>query len=506
MAAACGRALEDFNPLRKAEQKLKAAAQRGEVCRLGGRVPRNPTPDVIVRASLLRFLVLGGDAKNPVHEKGVRIKGGRVTGDLDLSACSGCRPLCLEHCFLEGVVTFDRATTRTVTLNGSQVQKLTAEGAQIKGDLALERFRSYNPVDISTARVDGDFKAAGARFCGGRDQMERPEALVLDGTIVSGNLELPNAICAGAVRMNAVEVKSDLDLTGVNIIGGRVDNLFPKQSDDIPVAITLHRSNIAGRLFLLELGSVCGQVRLLYTHCGAFVADKSILSHVDFLLDGFTYDRLWDVELPRQRHTLPVKIRDRIKWLSETTKNTASAQFNPQPASQLAKVLADMGFEEDAKKVAIKREVWRRKRGHWRWYNRAFHFLYGALTQYGYRPDWIIRYLFVLLIASAVVYHFAKAEHGLIPADEKKNPTAFNAGLYALDNGLPFFNFGLSKDWRPNLLDIQQPMAGRPTPGKLFGIHAGEVVRITIIVQTVFGWIGGIAVLAFLQGLARRDK
>jgi hypothetical protein len=324
--------------------------------------------------------------------------------------------------------------------------------------------------------------------------------LVLDGSVITGNLDLHEAECSGAVRMNAIDVKSDLDLTGIKITGGRVQNLFPKQPDNIPVAITLHRSAIAGRLFLLQLTLVRGQVRLLYAHCAALIDDNSLPDRYDLLLDGFTYDRLYD-------GPVPISVQARIGWLAKSMSAPgASSRFHPQPASQLVKVLTEMGFEEDAKKVAIQREIWRRERGNWHLFARLFHKLYGILTGYGYRPDWVIIYMAVDLVLASGIYYLAQTANGIIPVEGKKQPASFSAVLYSIDNGLPFLNFGLSKEWRPNFVDQMDSTVQRPAPGRILCIHAGWLARITIIVQTIFGWIGSIALLAFLNSLARRDR
>jgi hypothetical protein len=64
-----GRALEDFLPLLPAEQLLLRACRLGDVAKLGDAVPEAADDSCRVRAEFLRFLLLGGDARAPVHER-----------------------------------------------------------------------------------------------------------------------------------------------------------------------------------------------------------------------------------------------------------------------------------------------------------------------------------------------------------------------------------------------------------------------------------------------------
>jgi hypothetical protein len=492
MVSAYGRSIDDFRPLSPPEQRLADAAKRGEPLELDAVVPKDSRPDNTIRSAFVRFLVLGGDGETPVHEAGISLKGATLTGDLSFAACSGCRPLELSHCSIGGAIALDGATMQTVSLAGSQVAGgISGDGAQIKGDLFLaDGFRSASPVRMVGAKIDGDFEGSNGVFCGSR------EALLLDNSVIGANLNLVGANCTGAVRLNGIDVKGDADFTRIVISGRPIHDL---DLSGAAIALAMHRAAIGGRLYLLHLSQVQGQIRLIYAHCVALADDDEMPAGLHLLLDGFTYDRLYQ--------SSPTSAEMRIRWLERGANvPTLGSQFRPQPASQLVKVLTEMGFEEDAKKVAIQREVWRRQRGNWRRHIRFFHKLYGVLTGYGYRPDWIIGYLIVDLAIASIVYAVVKSQNGIIPVEGKKNPVSFNAVLYSLDNGLPFINFGLSKEWRPNLVDSMESTVQKPLPGCILGIPAGWVARITIVLQTIFGWIGGIALLAFLNGLARRDK
>ena len=94
--AAFGRQLSDLwldgeeGKLHPAEMKLLECAARGEACALGHKRPAYPTDANRIRAELLRFIILGGDYENPLHEAGVILIGAWVECEserLDLEGC-----------------------------------------------------------------------------------------------------------------------------------------------------------------------------------------------------------------------------------------------------------------------------------------------------------------------------------------------------------------------------------------------------------------------------------
>ena len=80
--------LADFQPLHAAEAKVVAGLGSGDFNRIGnGLCPTGNDPTRIVRAELLRLLILGGGGDFRLHEKGLRLSGAEVIGVLDLEGC-----------------------------------------------------------------------------------------------------------------------------------------------------------------------------------------------------------------------------------------------------------------------------------------------------------------------------------------------------------------------------------------------------------------------------------
>jgi len=95
-------ALQEFEPLKPAERKLLDASLKGEPCSFGGARPSAATEENEVRADFLRFLALGGENRNAVHDSGIHIQGAFVTGAVNLNGQRKVRPLWIENCTMSG--------------------------------------------------------------------------------------------------------------------------------------------------------------------------------------------------------------------------------------------------------------------------------------------------------------------------------------------------------------------------------------------------------------------
>ncbi len=122
-ARAFGRSVGDFGKLSDAEDELICAVCHGWRADFGAGIPTTPEERAkrTVRADLVRFLALGGDDQTPAHEKGVRLRGALVVGDLDLEGCTLAYDLSLVKCELAGTLTLRGARTRTLEFDSAVV-------------------------------------------------------------------------------------------------------------------------------------------------------------------------------------------------------------------------------------------------------------------------------------------------------------------------------------------------------------------------------------------------
>ena len=114
-----------------------------------------------VRAGFIRKFLLELEAEWPVRTPGVRLKGARIEGVLDLTDCSGAGgaglpSLSLEGCDLAEAVDLSWARVARVALRACRIRKLTAPHAVIDGELDLS---STAPLEAAGAAVKPDVDA-----------------------------------------------------------------------------------------------------------------------------------------------------------------------------------------------------------------------------------------------------------------------------------------------------------------------------------------------------------
>ena len=191
----------DLTPL---EEEMVAGAAAGEL------VDRGEGPFTLaemqawaeertVRAAVLRHLLIAGQW--PVDAKGVRLRGVRISGLLDLEAAALRCPLWLDCCYLDAdePVCLDYATASRLTLTGCQLAGLTGEMLTARA-LDLSRSTLSALLRLADADITGPLSCSGAQLTGSDDD---GNALVADGIKVGGGVFLDDGFtAAGAVRLS----------------------------------------------------------------------------------------------------------------------------------------------------------------------------------------------------------------------------------------------------------------------------------------------------------------
>jgi hypothetical protein len=275
-----GRTLAEFEPLSPVEQKLLAAARTGEICDLRehDRIERElqaaqaqseaiKEPEAIrtaairrppaktdansIRPSFLRFLILGGDERAPVHEHGIRLKGAWVDGPLDLAAVEAHASVFIEESVIDSDVILYDAQLVGLVLSGSQVREILGDRVRTAGSIFLRKgFVAKGPVGLPGAVINGDFDCSAGRFDGAD---EDGNALFVDGARITGDVLLVDGFVAkGAIRLVSAA------------IGGNFycwTGLF-EGADQDGNALLGDRATIAGSVFLRHGFVAMGAVRL----------------------------------------------------------------------------------------------------------------------------------------------------------------------------------------------------------------------------------------------------
>ena len=376
--------LASFLPLSTAETKIVAHLSLGDFDRLGdGLRPERADPDRIVRAELLRFLMLGNEEYRS-HEKGLRLIGAWVTGILDLEGCRIPRDIGLKDCRFDASPVLRSAIIDNLFLDGSSLPGLQADrveargclslrGALVSGEIRLSSARTGGSIEadgislaipdgvaldaaglearggvllrgaevrgginLSGARLGGDFNAVGAR-------LERPSEVVLnlDGIVAGGDLALRGATISGETRLVGAQFGGDVDCSAATFVQ-------PGEH-----ALRLDRATINGAFFLRQGASIAGALDLTATSIGAIDDEQTSWPQKgDLLLNRCQYGAFIGG---------PVDAASRLDWLSRQTPERWKADFWPQPYEHLSTVLREMGHNEDARAVLIEKERLQRR-------------------------------------------------------------------------------------------------------------------------------------------------
>ncbi|MCC6784002.1 MAG: hypothetical protein IT457_14250 [Planctomycetes bacterium] len=194
-----------------------AACRVGEVAGIDESLPTEKSDTNQVRAAVLRFFALGGDADHPVHEHGVRLQGAWIDEPLDLGDALVPLPIVLRDCHIAAPIDLnDSCCARTLSFEGSRLAGLSAARARIGGSLSICMSESSAGMKLPLAQIRGDLEATGAKLGAADDGA----ALDLGGAQIGGSAYLdspPNERrfeVRGLVRLMASRIGGDLDCKG----------------------------------------------------------------------------------------------------------------------------------------------------------------------------------------------------------------------------------------------------------------------------------------------------
>jgi hypothetical protein len=294
---AYGRSLADFrlegwdtpHGLLPLEEKLLRAAARGESCRAEEPPADDKSKDFnCVRGAFLRFLLLGGDADAPIHEKGVELWEAFVDGDIDLENAEAARPLLLLKCRVRGGLIGVNARLGLLVLSGSQVQDILCDGAHVSGRVFLRNgFTAKSEVRFPGAVIGGVLDCDGGVFknAGGL-------ALNCEGAHIAGNVYLRDGFTA----------EGQVGFVGARI-GGTLDCRKGSFQNAGKAALNFERAKVSGGVLLRDGFNADGEVRFpgadiggrLFCGEGSFknpsgdalLCDRARIAESVFLTDGF---------------------------------------------------------------------------------------------------------------------------------------------------------------------------------------------------------------------------
>ncbi|MFD0683710.1 hypothetical protein [Actinomadura fibrosa] len=192
------------------EQRIMPRIDAGEPVDLSGGDPPHRT----VRAAWLGERLVEAPPSDGGRIRPIKIRGALFTGPLDLEACTLTRPLLLDGCDFDDVVTLNDASALTVRLHGCHLPGLSARSLRTTGDLELNDGSTVEgPVDLLGATIGGKLSLRRARLTnpGGR-------ALNADRLAVNHGLHCGGGFTAeGEVRLLGAHIDGRLVLQDAHL-------------------------------------------------------------------------------------------------------------------------------------------------------------------------------------------------------------------------------------------------------------------------------------------------
>jgi len=233
-----------FDPgdLKPAEREIVIRSADGEWAVLFGK----PAAELVVRAAFLRHLLLQLPAEPdqdgilrpwPIRMPGVRVRGARIEGVLDLADCTGLGAaglpaLALEDCNLTTEINLSNARLARLSLNGSRIVHVKMHGAKLGGTFDFSGVFPLWPaaciedevscVDAHGSAVQGDVLGVGSLLVAPlkRDPMPPGEecyALRLSGAEVQGSLRFSGAEAFGGISLDGGHITGDVVFRGAGL-------------------------------------------------------------------------------------------------------------------------------------------------------------------------------------------------------------------------------------------------------------------------------------------------
>ncbi|MEE9375882.1 MAG: hypothetical protein V3V04_06065 [Rhizobiaceae bacterium] len=456
-----GRSLSDLwlngvaGVLYPAEWKLLKCAARGKRCVFNSPRPSHPTNENRIRAELLRFIALGGDDQNPLHEHGIWLQGAFIDcadGELDFWGTTIPYTLLLTHCHIDGELFLLDACAKTIALNGSYVHGIKADGLRAEESIFLsEGFTSTKEVRFIGASIGGDLTCQGGIFLCEKSCLSINRASIhgscfLDkGFLAKGTVNLSNATISGnlncqggtfsskgqAIHAPRLTVGDNVNLGKECRVAGQVsfqaaniggDITFAHGSFEGKPAVNMRNAKIQGMLVWRDIDHARGELNLSGASCRTLNMDWKSWERPDQVrIDNFTYQGF--SELPSGCDADFWR-----EWLERQPKRHLEERYRPKPYSQLASVLHTMGHEEEARAIRIEQrkrqslftqkfeavantseaKVLRKLIVLW-------NFIQWAVVSYGYRPGKAVFYLFGMICIGSVIYHAAARDGIMTP-------------------------------------------------------------------------------------------
>ena len=477
--------LSAFEPLTDAELKLvEECSGPGREIFGAGDLPPEENGAPTLRAALLRDILLGAPGAPVLHEKGLRLRGARITGQLDLQGCDCARDITFSQCRIEEPLNLVNARLRGLHFSGARIAGLDADNAVLSGSLFLrDGTVSRGEISLAGARLGGDLQICDAEIYSETQDAVFAPSLKVEGSVFLGNYPYSDGettlLTEGMLFLSSAHVAHDVFVwnTAINLhegpLGTAVFGATEEHGHDM--ALSLARARIGGILYFKANQIGQGIVNLAGAEVSRLTDDATdAAASYPIRLDGFQYRDF-------SRHA-DTTVKARLAWLA---RRPAETPFTAQPYEQLAAVLTRIGHRDDARTVLMQKERLIRAE------NRRLRNGLGSVLSwvgdailrwtigYGYRPMRSILIAVVMIAALGWFYDRCWRAGDMTPnaapiltsaawieatISHPGNPGAFwsqpgqagqdwesfNAYAYAADLFIPLVSLGQEAGWAPS--------------------------------------------------------
>jgi hypothetical protein len=442
-------------------------------------------------------------AKKGTHSfpRGIRIKGARIQGDIDLTTVSIDVLLVLERCRIEGHVLLRDCTARLINFASSYVcGEVSGDRFRATAGVHLRKgFTSEGAIRLSGAVIDGDLDFSGATILNQKEKRlprklkpDENYALRLDRARVKGSIFLRNIDATGPVRLLDTEVGGNVELEGTTLKSPGED------------ALLADNARIAGSLVLRDWkAQPQGMISVRNASAGVLQLgaydDKRWPAKDTVRGQGFRYGTI-ETEGLVSRGLCE-------RWLDLLV----LMPFTSQPYEKCAQVLRENGLADDAKEIAIRRRRDQRDAAKLSGWQRTVDVLLDKSIGYGYRPVRSVSYLAIIALIGTLVFGVAQWTDAMIPADNalarvyRAHPDSMPPGypplvapVYSLDVLLPIIDFQQDSKWRPDRGAMIAMSATR-------GFPIGWIALAWSWIQIVLGWVLSTLLVGSVTGLIRKE-
>ncbi|MFZ1989366.1 MAG: hypothetical protein WAW96_06285 [Alphaproteobacteria bacterium] len=506
-----------------------------------------------IRQALLSKVEIPADCPLTVDDRGARLEGAIIEGELDLSAAGFDRPIIFERCTFAQPIVLTRAKLDHLSILKSRAPGLLAQFAEFHGGLDLrgtwldspdsialngEGIRVGNSVWLSDGFVSTgtvvlrDSQINHALFCmGGKIQIKHPLAATrsTEGpTRIEGLAIYALGAAIGYVLLTACQISGLAGFVSASVRG----NFGVIGSSLTSGGLLLTHTEIGGSLIFARVEAFEGLLDLTGVNAKGLVEDGSIWADsktgkprpgVRMYLEDLRYADFVSVEFA----LMDMDWRKRLAWLKAQPAELLSAEFVSQPFTQCASVLREKGDAHGAKMILFEREQLRLKAKHVGFWEKAGGHILGVLAGHGYKTERALYWAIGVWILGGLIFGVADYLGEMRPADPHilveheyqetlRPPTDYepvNPLLYSADILLPVVELGQQEYWIPrnageHIADVDHafPNLARGLRDTIAWLFSGWLPKAYYYFEIFMGWLLVSIVIAGFSGLLGHAK